>query len=35
MLGVADPGLRDAMTEFQADLNAQAKAKGARVGRPD
>lgn len=35
MLGIADPGLRDAMTEFQADLNAQAKAKGARVGRPD
>jgi 5-(carboxyamino)imidazole ribonucleotide mutase len=35
ILGVADDGLRAAMTDFQADLNAQAKAKGERIARPD
>lgn len=32
MLGIADEDLRLAMVEFQADLNAQAKAKGANLG---
>jgi 5-(carboxyamino)imidazole ribonucleotide mutase len=31
ILGVADPDLVDAMRSFQADLNAQAKAKGANL----
>jgi len=31
MLGIADEELRNAMVEFQADLNAQATAKGASV----
>lgn len=35
ILGVADAALRAAMTDFQADLNAQAKAKGERIARPD
>lgn len=35
ILGVADATLRTAMTDFQADLNAQARAKGQRIARPD
>lgn len=35
MLGIADPELREAMTDFQAELNAQARAKGERIGRTD
>jgi 5-(carboxyamino)imidazole ribonucleotide mutase len=31
MLGVADPDLVDAMTTFQAELNATAKAKGRNL----
>src|SRR5262249_53515870 len=31
ILAAADPGLRDRMTAFQADLHDQAKAKGARL----
>lgn len=31
MLGIADVDLRDAMTTFQSDLNAAAKAKGAHL----
>lgn len=31
MLGIADADLRAAMTSFQDDLNAQAKAKGANL----
>lgn len=31
MLGLADAGLREAMAGFQAELNAQAKAKGERL----
>lgn len=33
MLGIADPELRAAMVEFQAELKAQAKAKGETVRR--
>ncbi len=33
MLAIADPDLRDAMTAFQADLNALAKAKGQNLTR--
>jgi 5-(carboxyamino)imidazole ribonucleotide mutase len=33
ILGVADPDLADAMRSFQADLNTQAKAKGANLTR--
>ena len=31
MLGIADDDLRQAMVDFQADLTAQAKAKGANL----
>lgn len=31
MLGIADEDVRQAMVEFQADLTAQAKAKGANL----
>ena len=31
VLGVADPDLRRAMEQFQAELNAQAKAKNANL----
>lgn len=33
MLGVATPDLLDAMETYQADLNAQARAKGERITR--
>lgn len=33
MLGIADPDLRDAMSTFQAELNALAKAKGQNLSR--
>lgn len=33
ILGVADEGLRESMTSFQAELNAQAKAKGKNLKR--
>ncbi len=33
MLGIADQDLVDAMTTFQAELNAQAKAKGQNLSR--
>jgi len=33
LLGLADPDLLTAMTAFQADLNAQAKAKGQNLAR--
>ena len=33
MLGVGDPSLVEAMVEFQAELNAQAKAKGQNLTR--
>ncbi len=38
ILAAADPDLREQLTRFQADLNAQAHAKGARLrslGRPE
>lgn len=33
ILGVADESLRESMTSFQAELNAQAKAKGKNLKR--
>ena len=33
MLGIADPELTSAMATYQADLNAQAKAKNANLAR--
>jgi len=33
MLGIADPGLVEAMLVFQADLNEQARAKGQNLPR--
>ena len=33
MLGIADPDLVEAMSAFQAELNAQAKAKGQNLTR--
>jgi len=33
MLAISDPDLRDAMTAFQAELNAAAKAKGQNLTR--
>lgn len=33
MLGIADPDLVESMTTFQAELNAQAKAKGQNLSR--
>jgi hypothetical protein len=33
MLGIADPDLVTAMSAYQDDLNAQAKAKNANLAR--